>query len=57
MIVSRQAQSTESTRNTSRAPRDHSDEPLRMQVRALARQAARERFEREMQRNERHNPR
>jgi hypothetical protein len=31
-----------------RAPRDHGDEPLRMLVRALARQAARERFEREI---------
>jgi hypothetical protein len=31
-----------------RAPRDHGDEPLRMLVRALARQAARERFEREV---------
>jgi hypothetical protein len=31
-----------------RAPRDLGDEPLRMLVRALARQAARERFEREV---------
>ena len=31
-----------------RAPRDHGDEPLRMLVRVLARQAARERFEREV---------
>ena len=31
-----------------RAPRDHADEPLRMLVRVLARQAARERFEREV---------
>jgi hypothetical protein len=30
------------------APRDHGDEPLRMLVRALARQAAGERFEREV---------
>jgi hypothetical protein len=30
-----------------RAPRDHRDEPLRVLVRVLARQAARERFERE----------
>jgi hypothetical protein len=29
------------------APRDHRDEPLRLLVRVLARQAARERFERE----------
>ena len=28
--------------------RDHGDEPLRMLVRAIARQAARERFEREV---------
>jgi hypothetical protein len=31
-----------------RAPRDHGDETLRMLVRVLARQAARERFEREI---------
>ena len=31
-----------------RAPRDHRDEPLRLLVRVLARQAARERFEREV---------
>lgn len=31
-----------------RAPRDHGDEPLRILVHALARQAARERFEREV---------
>jgi hypothetical protein len=31
-----------------RAPRDHGDEPLRILVRILARQAARERFEREV---------
>ena len=31
-----------------RAPRGHSDETLRMLVRILARQAARERFEREI---------
>jgi hypothetical protein len=30
-----------------RAPRDHGEDPLRMLVRVLARQAARERFERE----------
>lgn len=30
-----------------RAPHDHGDETLRMLVRVLARQAARERFERE----------
>jgi hypothetical protein len=30
------------------APRDHGDETLRMLVRVLARQAARERFEREV---------
>jgi hypothetical protein len=33
-----------------RAPRDHGDERLRMLVRVLARQAARERFEREVSR-------
>ena len=31
-----------------RPPRDHHDEPLRVLVRVLARQAARERFEREV---------
>ena len=31
-----------------RAPRDQHDEPLRVLVRVLARQAARERFEREV---------
>jgi hypothetical protein len=31
-----------------RAPRDRRDEPLRVLVRVLARQAARERFEREI---------
>jgi hypothetical protein len=31
-----------------RAPRDHGDEPLRMLVRILARQAARDRFQREV---------
>ena len=31
-----------------RAPRDHGDEPLRILVRVIARQAARERFEREV---------
>jgi hypothetical protein len=30
------------------APRDHRHEPLRVLVRALARQAARERFERDV---------
>jgi hypothetical protein len=30
------------------APRDHRDEPLRVLVRVLARQAARERFEQEV---------
>ena len=45
---SREAQSTASTRNTASAPRDHRDEPLRVLVRILARQAARERFEREV---------
>ena len=30
------------------APREHDDEPLRMLVSVLARQAARERFEREV---------
>jgi hypothetical protein len=33
------------------ASRDHGDEPLRMLVRVLARQAARERFEREVAAN------
>lgn len=31
-----------------RAPRDHRDEPLRVLVHVLARQAARERFEQEV---------
>jgi hypothetical protein len=31
-----------------RAPRNHHDEPLRVLVRVLARQSARERFEREV---------
>jgi hypothetical protein len=35
-------------RRVTRAPRDHRDEPLRVLVRALARQAARQRFEREV---------
>jgi hypothetical protein len=30
------------------APRDHRDEPFRVLVRVIARQAARERFEREV---------
>jgi hypothetical protein len=40
-----------------RAPRDHRDEPLRVLVRVLARQAAREQFEEEVAANEKHHPR
>ncbi len=46
MIRSRDKRNQRLRRATrQRAPRDHADEPLRMLVRALARQAARERFE------------
>ena len=49
MIRSRDKRNQRLRRATrQRAPRDHDDEPLRMLVRALARQAARERFEREV---------
>ena len=49
MIGSRDKRNQRLRRATrQRAPRDHADEPLRMLVRALARQAARERFEREV---------
>jgi hypothetical protein len=45
---SKQTQPTASRVTRQRAPRDHGDETLRMLVRVLARQAARERFEREI---------
>ena len=49
MIRSREKRNQPLQRATpQRAPRDHGDEPLRMLARALARQAARERFEREV---------
>ena len=49
MIRSRRKRSQRFRRATrQRALRDHGDEPLRMLVRVLARQAARERFEREV---------
>ena len=49
MIRSRDKRNQRHRRATrQRVPRDHGDEPLRMLVRALARQAARERFEREV---------
>jgi hypothetical protein len=49
MIRSRDKRNQRLRRATrQRAPRDYGDEPLRMLVRALARQAARERFEREV---------
>ena len=49
MIRSRAKRNRRPRRGTPRsAPRDHRDEPLRMVVRVLARQAARERFEREV---------
>jgi hypothetical protein len=48
MIRSRGKSSRQVRRVTrQRAPRGHRDEPLRVLVRVLARQAARERFERE----------
>jgi hypothetical protein len=49
MIRSRDKRNQRLRRATrQRAPRDHRDEPLRVLVRILARQAARERFEREV---------
>ena len=49
MIGSRSRRNQRPRRATrQRALRDHGDEPLRMLVRVLARQAARERFEREV---------
>ncbi len=49
MIRSRDKRNQRRRRATRQsAPRDHGDEPLRMLVRALARQAAGERFEREV---------
>jgi hypothetical protein len=49
MIRSREKCNRRSRRGTGRgAPRDHRDEPLRVFVRALARQAAREVFAREL---------
>jgi hypothetical protein len=48
MIRSRRKRSQRLRRATrQRALRDHGDEPLRVLVRALARQAAREQFEQE----------
>ena len=49
MIRSRSRRNPRPRRVTrQRAPRDHGDETLRMLLRILARQAARERFEREV---------
>jgi hypothetical protein len=49
MIRSREKRSRQHRRQMQRtAPRDHRDEPLRVLVRVLARQAARERFEQEV---------
>ena len=49
MIRSRDKRNQRLRRATrQRAPRAHGDDTLRMLVRALARQAARERFEREV---------
>ena len=49
MIRSRRKRSQRLRRATrQRALRDHGEEPLRMLIRVLARQAARERFEREI---------
>jgi hypothetical protein len=49
MILSREKRNRRPRRATRRsAPRDHRDEPLRVLARVLARQAARERFEREV---------
>jgi hypothetical protein len=58
MIRSRDKRNQRRRRATRQsAPRDHGNEPLRMLVRILARQAARERFEREVSASETHNPR
>jgi hypothetical protein len=49
MIRSREKRSRRRRRGTQRAaPYDHRDEPLRVLVRTLARQAAREAFAREL---------
>ena len=49
MIRSRERRNRRPRRGTQdRTPRDHRDEPLRALVRALARQAARELFAREL---------
>jgi hypothetical protein len=49
MIHSRDKRNQRLRRGTRHSsPREHGDEPLRMLVRALARQAARERFERQV---------
>lgn len=49
MIRSREKRNRRLRRATrQRAPHDHRDEPWRVLVRVLARQAARERFEREV---------
>jgi hypothetical protein len=49
MIRSRRRRDQRPRRVTrQRAPRDHGDEALRMLIRILARQAAREKFEREV---------
>jgi hypothetical protein len=49
MIRSREKRNRRPRRGTRRgAPRDHRDEPLRVFVRTLARQAAREVFAREL---------
>ncbi len=49
MIRSREKRNRRPRRATrQRAPRDQRDEPFRVLVRILARQAARERFEREV---------
>ena len=49
MIRSRSRRNQRPRRETrQRTPRDHGDEPLRILVRAVARQAAREQFEREV---------
>jgi len=50
MMRSRDKRNQQRLRRATRrsAPRDHRDEPLRVLIRILARQAARERFEREI---------
>ncbi len=49
MIQSREKRNRRPQRGTRRyGPRDHRDEPLRVLLRILARQAARESFEREL---------